>query len=200
MHSWARHHLLLAGSAAAGGAGVAEEPTVSGVLTVENTAFVATSLEMDSGEVLGLFIVNKDPFPHSFDIDSLDIHVQLQPNSTTAVAIKPTGPGNLEFFCGVPGHRQAGMVGTITIGAARSSRRRGRTVSEVTIGREKMMGAIRYTREITAPSGGDRLSLQTRLAAVLFLVPAAGFGLSTPFVLGHLAREETCRPSSVSVR
>ena len=31
---------------------------------------------------------------------------------------------------------------------------RGRTVSEVTIGREKMMGAIRYTREITAPSGG----------------------------------------------
>ena len=108
---------LLAGSAAAGGAGVAEEPTVSGVLTVENTAFVATSLEMDSGEVLGLFIVNKDPFPHSFDIDSLDIHVQLQPNSTTAVAIKPTGPGNLEFFCGVPGHRQAGMVGTITIGA-----------------------------------------------------------------------------------
>jgi hypothetical protein len=108
---------LLAGSAAAGGAGVAEEPTVSGVLTVENTAFVETSLEMDSGEVLGLFIVNKDPVPHSFDIDSLDIHVQLQPNSTTAVAIKPTGPGNLEFFCGVPGHRQAGMVGTITIDA-----------------------------------------------------------------------------------
>ena len=62
------------------------------------------------------------------------------------------------------------------------------------------MGAIRYTREITAPSGGrDRLSFQTRLAAVLFLVPAAGFGLSTPFVLGHLAREGDL-PTIIGIR
>lgn len=106
---------LLAGSSSAGGAGVAEEPTVSGVITVEKTAFVETSLEMNNGEVLGLFVVNKDPFPHSFDIDSLDIHVQLPPNSTTAVAINPSASGSLEFFCGVPGHREAGMVGTIAV-------------------------------------------------------------------------------------
>jgi len=106
---------LLAGSASAGGAGVAEEPTVSGVLTVEKNAFVESSLDMNDGEVLGLFIVNKDPFPHAFDIDSLDIHVQLPPSSTTAVAIKPAGPGNVEFFCGVPGHREAGMVGTLSV-------------------------------------------------------------------------------------
>jgi hypothetical protein len=106
---------ILAGSASAGGAGVAEEPTVSGVLTVEKNAFVESSLDMNDGEVLGLFIVNKDPFPHAFDIDSLDIHAQLPPSSTTAVAIKPAGPGNVEFFCGVPGHRAAGMVGTLSV-------------------------------------------------------------------------------------
>jgi hypothetical protein len=106
---------LLAGSAPAGGAGVAEEPTVSGVLTVEKNAFVERSLDMNDGEVLGLFIVNKDPFPHAFDIGSLDIHVQLPPNSTAAVAIRPSGPGNVEFFCGVPGHREAGMVGTLSV-------------------------------------------------------------------------------------
>jgi hypothetical protein len=105
----------LAGSASAGVAGVAEEPTVSGVLTVENNAFGETSLDMNSDEVLGLFIVNKDPFPHAFDIDSLGIHAQLPPSSTTAVAIKPIGPGNVEFFCGVPGHRAAGMVGTLSV-------------------------------------------------------------------------------------
>ena len=83
---------------------------------MENTAFVATSLEMDSSEVLGLFIVNKDPVPHSFDIDSLDIHVQLQPNSTGSCyqTDRTRQPGIL-LRC--PGHRQAGMVGTITIGA-----------------------------------------------------------------------------------
>lgn len=108
---------LLAGTASAGGAGVAEEPTLSGVISVEKTAFVESSLEMSNDEVLGLFVVNKDPFPHSFDIDSLDIHVQLPPNSTTAVAIKPSASGSLEFFCGVPGHREAGMVGTIAVDA-----------------------------------------------------------------------------------
>lgn len=106
---------LLAGSASAGGAGVAVEPTVSAVLTVEKNAFAEASLEMQGSEVLGLFIVNEDPFPHSFDIDTLDLHVQLLPNSTTAVTISPTGPGNLEFYCGVPGHREAGMVGTLTV-------------------------------------------------------------------------------------
>jgi uncharacterized cupredoxin-like copper-binding protein len=65
--------------------------------------------------VLGLFIINKDDIGHSFDVDSLDIHVELPPTSTTAVAITPTGPGNLEFYCGVPGHRDAGMVGTISV-------------------------------------------------------------------------------------
>jgi hypothetical protein len=106
---------LLAGSASAGGTGVAEEPTVSGVLTVDKSAFVETSLDMNDAEVLGLFIVNKDPFPHSFDIDSLDVHVQLLPSSTTAVAIKPTGPGQIKFYCSVPGHVAAGMVGTLSV-------------------------------------------------------------------------------------
>jgi uncharacterized cupredoxin-like copper-binding protein len=105
----------LAGSASAGRAGVAAEPTASGVLTVEGNAFTEANLEMKGGEVLGLFIANKDSFPHSFDIDSLDLHVQLLPNSTTAVAISPSGPGSLEFYCGVPGHREAGMVGTLSV-------------------------------------------------------------------------------------
>ena len=106
---------ILAGSASAGGTGVAEEPTISGVFTVEKNAFVETSLAMNNGEVLGLFIVNKDPFPHSFDIDSLDLHIQLLPSSTSAVAIKPTGPGEIEFYCSVPGHVAAGMVGTLRV-------------------------------------------------------------------------------------
>ena len=106
---------LLAGSASAGGAAVAEVPTVSGVLTVEKNAFVESSLDMNDAEVLGLFIVNKDPFPHAFDIDSLGVHAQLLPSSTTAVAINPTGPGEIKFYCSVPGHVALGMVGTISV-------------------------------------------------------------------------------------
>ena len=106
---------ILAAGSATGGTGVAEQPTVSGVLALEKNAFSDAGLEMRGGEVLGLFIANKDAFPHSFDIDSLELHVQLPPSSTTAVTISPSGPGNLEFYCSIPGHRAAGMVGTISV-------------------------------------------------------------------------------------
>jgi uncharacterized cupredoxin-like copper-binding protein len=106
---------FMAAAVGAAGGGVAEAPTTTGVVTAENTKFVETSLEMKNGEVVGLFIINKDGFAHSFDIDALDIHVQLPANSTTAVAVKPTAAGPLDFYCAVPGHREAGMVGSIAV-------------------------------------------------------------------------------------
>jgi len=106
---------ILAGQASAGGAEVNETPTVTGVLAAEMTAFVETRLQMEDGDVLGLFLTNRDDIAHTFDIESLDIHVDLPANTTRAVAVRPTGPGTLEFFCAVPGHREAGMVGTIEV-------------------------------------------------------------------------------------
>jgi len=104
---------VLAGTASAGR--VAAAPTMTGMVTAENTRFVASSVSVKNGNVLGLFVINRDATGHSFDIDSLGIHVPLGPNSTTAVAVTPTGPGALEFYCSVPGHRDAGMVGTIAV-------------------------------------------------------------------------------------
>jgi plastocyanin len=106
---------VIAGSASAGGSGVADAPTVTGVITAENSKFVDTGLNLVAGEILGLFVINTDGIAHAFDVDSLGIHVQLPADSTTAIAIKPTGPGRLEFYCSVPGHLDAGMVGTITV-------------------------------------------------------------------------------------
>ena len=107
--------LLASAVVSAGGAGVAAAPTTTGVLTAEGMKFVGTGLEIRNGGVLGLFVINNDDFGHTFDVDSLGIHVQLPAHSTTAVAIKPTGPGNLQFYCNVTGHRDAGMVGTIRV-------------------------------------------------------------------------------------
>jgi plastocyanin len=106
---------VIAGSASAGGGGVADAPTIAGVITAENSKFVERALELKDGQVLGLFVINADGIAHAFDVDSLGIHVQLPADSTTAIAIKPTRPGRLEFYCSVPGHRDAGMAGTITV-------------------------------------------------------------------------------------
>ena len=113
---------ILAGAAAsnssASSAGVGEvaaAPTTTGVLIVDNFRFADSRIEMKPGDVLGLLITNNDETAHSFDVDSLDLHVPLPPNATTAVAIQPTDPGTFEFYCALPGHKGAGMVGTISV-------------------------------------------------------------------------------------
>jgi hypothetical protein len=106
---------LLIGLVPAGGPGGTKTPTVTGVMTIEDLRFVGGNLQMQDGDVLGLIVTNPEDVPHSFDIDSLDIHVQVTPRSMTAVAIQPTGPGRLDFYCSVHGHTAAGMVGTITV-------------------------------------------------------------------------------------
>ena len=105
---------LLASLIPTGGPGGTKTPTTTGVMSIEDLRFVG-SPQMKDGEVLGLIITNPEDVPHSFDIDSLDIHVQVTPKSTTAVTIQPTGPGQLVFYCSVHGHRAAGMAGAITV-------------------------------------------------------------------------------------
>jgi hypothetical protein len=106
---------LLVGLVPTGGPGGTKAPTMTGVIGIEDLRFVGGGPQMKDGEVLGLIITNPEDVPHSFDIDSLDIHVQVTPKSTTAVVIEPSGPGQLVFYCSVHGHRAAGMAGTITV-------------------------------------------------------------------------------------
>jgi uncharacterized cupredoxin-like copper-binding protein len=101
--------------AAGGQVGVA--PTTAATLDVKNVIFGTSDFQMGAGEVLGLFVTNNDDTGHSFDIDSLDIHVALPAKATTVVTVRPAGPGTLEFYCAIPGHVGAGMVGSITVGS-----------------------------------------------------------------------------------
>jgi plastocyanin len=105
----------LAGAAGAGASQLAASPTTTATLVAAETKFVTTSYSMSSSDVLGLFVENRDSISHSFDIDALDIHVQLPAKSTVAVAIKPTQAGPLEFYCAIGGHKAAGMDGTIDV-------------------------------------------------------------------------------------
>jgi hypothetical protein len=98
---------LLAGAVATGGPATAEAPTATGFLTTTGNAFVGSSLQMKAGELHGLIITNPQVIGHSFDIDGLGIHVQLSPNSATAVMIRPTKPCRLDFYCSILTHRKA---------------------------------------------------------------------------------------------
>ncbi|MFL5759202.1 MAG: cupredoxin domain-containing protein, partial [Thermomicrobiales bacterium] len=53
---------------------------------------------------------------HNFSVDSLKISEDVEAGGKKDVTIK-TGPGDLDYYCDVPGHKQAGMEGTITVAA-----------------------------------------------------------------------------------
>lgn len=106
---------LLAGLSSAGGPSVSAAPTVTAFVTLKDTTFLPPIFRMKRDDVLGLVINNPTQIGHSFDIDSLNIHVLLSPMSTTAVAIRPSGPGALDFYCSYHGHRIRGMAGVITV-------------------------------------------------------------------------------------
>ena len=106
---------VLAARAVGGSGSVAAAPTTTAALVAEGTKFLPTSYSIGSSDVLGLFVENRDSFGHSFDIDALNIHVQVPANSIVALSIKPTGAGTVEFYCAVPGHKGAGMVGNIDV-------------------------------------------------------------------------------------
>jgi plastocyanin len=103
-----------AGALSSSGGSAAETPTKSAVLVAKDTKF-AGLVEANAGETLGLVISNQDAFDHSFDIDALNIHVRLPAKGTAAVVVKANRAGTLEYYCGVPGHKDAGMVGALVV-------------------------------------------------------------------------------------
>lgn len=105
---------VFAAASMARGPAISDPPATTATLVAKDSAFVG-SLDAAAGEVLGILVTNADPYAHSFDVDELAIHVPLPASSTTFVAMKPTTTGSIVFYCGVPGHRDAGMVGTITV-------------------------------------------------------------------------------------
>ena len=51
---------------------------------------------------------------HDFSIDALNVSVALPPGETQTVVIN-AAPGSYEYYCNVPGHKEAGMVGTLIV-------------------------------------------------------------------------------------
>jgi plastocyanin len=76
-----------------------------------------TSLTAKAGKV-SIDFTNKASLPHNVTIESSSgAQVGATPtfqggSKTLSVTLKP---GTYKFFCSVPGHRQAGMEGTLTV-------------------------------------------------------------------------------------
>lgn len=82
-------------------------------LTIHNTAYSTTALSASSGRV-SIYVTNQDLFWHTFTIDKLGVNLAIPVGGHRQISFSAP-PGTYTFYCQIPGHRQAGMQGTITI-------------------------------------------------------------------------------------
>jgi len=52
---------------------------------------------------------------HNFTIDALDVQIVVPPGGSGEVTLVDPQPGTYPFYCSISGHKEAGMVGTITV-------------------------------------------------------------------------------------
>ncbi len=94
----------------------AEGPSVSATaLRVEakNTAFSPRALTASAGVVV-LRFANRDLFWHTLTVDELSVDLKVPVGGERTISFNAR-PGTYPFYCGVPGHREAGMEGTLTV-------------------------------------------------------------------------------------
>jgi len=80
-------------------------------------AYTTKSAETEAGEVTVDF-TNSQPVPHDVAIESENGEVLGQTEELTEGSDSTTvnlKPGTYTFFCTVPGHREAGMEGTLVV-------------------------------------------------------------------------------------
>lgn len=88
------------------------------VIEAREFNFSPTSLRMGGPGELTIALNNVGAIEHDFEIETLDGRVFSKPKQKETGVFKIAAPGNYTFFCSLPGHRDAGMHGTLTVGSA----------------------------------------------------------------------------------
>ena len=70
-----------------------------------------------AGNEVTVALTNHDLFWHTFTIDGLDVNLRAPTGGRRQVSFV-AAPGTYTFYCSIPGHRAAGMEGTLEVDAA----------------------------------------------------------------------------------
>jgi plastocyanin len=112
---------VLVTSAACGGSGSGRSenaPVEPGAraITVEarNYEFDPGTLELPAREDVAIVLHSEDQ-RHDFTVEGKGLVVDVAGDKTASGGLRFAKPGRYTFFCAIPGHRTAGMVGTITV-------------------------------------------------------------------------------------
>lgn len=95
-------------------------PVAEGARRIEVTArsfeFDPDEITITAGEDVAIVLSSEDIL-HDFTVDGLDAHVAADGDETAEGGLRADDPGRYTYYCTVPGHREAGMEGTLVVEA-----------------------------------------------------------------------------------
>ncbi len=103
-----------ANQAAQEAAGEAPAPASAQTVTSFDIYFEPKEITIPANTDVTFTLPNDGVTAHNFAIDALGINVDLPPGATETAVINAK-PGSYEYYCNVPGHKEAGMVGTLVV-------------------------------------------------------------------------------------
>ena len=101
--------------AACGGSGGSTPEPLAVTINGEDIKFDVTAIEAKVGQTINVTYNNKGVLDHTFLIDGLVTEQKVAPGQTITFSFTPKSAGTFEFYCNVAGHREAGMIGALTV-------------------------------------------------------------------------------------
>jgi uncharacterized cupredoxin-like copper-binding protein len=96
-----------AGQATAGGS------TIS--VTAKEFSFEPKEIKLEAGKAATIALKNTGAVEHDITIDSPAFKLLAVPTKTGEAELTIPTAGSYTYYCSVPGHRQAGMEGPVTV-------------------------------------------------------------------------------------
>jgi uncharacterized cupredoxin-like copper-binding protein len=113
--------LALTVAACGDGGGNGGETTTTQGQAAETTViakeffFEPANIEVPAGVPVTIVLVNEGVIEHDLTIDEVDLEMLVQPGETLRETMTYAA-GTYVVYCSIPGHREAGMEGTLVAG------------------------------------------------------------------------------------
>ena len=99
--------------------GAPAQPAVAGApvvpVSLVDFTFRPRDIRVRTEQPLNLQVTNQGGIPHDLTIPALGVQVVVQPGQQVITGLQAPVPGTYDFYCSVPGHREAGMVGRLIV-------------------------------------------------------------------------------------
>lgn len=103
------------GGGGASGSGGGSSGAAAVRVTLSEFKFAPTPIEVPANTKVSFQLTNAGTVEHDLTAKALGLNLYVAAAKKSQAEAGPFTPGEYEIYCGIPGHKEAGMVGKIVV-------------------------------------------------------------------------------------